>query len=1152
MHRTRIAALASLVIVVLVAAPAWALSPRVAVCTPAAAAPAMDGKLDDACWKSAGVATDFLLDSGKGLPADRTTVRLCFDKDNLYFGLECMESDWKTVKAGIAEHDASVDSDDDIEIFFDTTRERRGYHQLLFNTLGTKTELLNGSAAWDCDWKVAVSQGTDRWTAEVAIPMKALGGAKVGDAWGFNIGRGQPLKKAYASFAGATGKWSNPDSFATLRFAAKAEGEGRLFEGAGTVRIYALHPQQALDLVALPRPGEEYLAAFGTPGETVPFTFHALNLDPKAAATVTISATPFTGAAGRLDVPESAFLYLYPKMAGSYAWEFLGPGKEINVLPGQRGGFWLDYTIPADAKGGVYSTTVTLDVNVGGKPAKETRTVKLRVLPFALDANPTSCGFHYPKERDREQVLESMKLMRDHGMTTFAPYGDWGGDRGVADYIDLHKQFGFTGKLIYADGVMYIGDQLGRDMKLPTRGPKLRDSERTWEINDEYKRRYVAAVKRYYDAAKAAGRPDVSFSIGDELTSDGFWGAQHLIDRAKALREGLPEVNLTSDIIGYKEAIGASKYLNCIGINDGWSGPDNHNGNIRLVTEKVLGEIMANGCKPEFVNTGTDRWPFGFYLWRMTNYGIASKIEWIWHSSRMEPAWLNVHREGGKTFVTVALKFSRMGTYDARYAATVENLAKKTGDAKAKQTLADVTAHIPIALAESRGDPWSPERADAVRWMLAKEILRLKGAPVAGAAAPAAAAFAVDAASAWQTVPLEKKFVRHTSRTFTAYRHDVVGWNRAEVIRGAYRDDDLSLVEGMMEVRAMSNNSGVFLAIDSHEPDPGKIAAGTKGNDDPNLWQVDDIEIFVDPGKTGEYYHLVYDVKGTKSDYKKQDIAWSGEWKVISSKLEGNTWKSEVYLPFATFGGKDKPWGIMVGRGSPTRNEYFGIMPIKGSWHDVKQFGTLEFGEPKPYIDTVDFSHLEVGKNTVTVAVTNPTAAKLDAKVWLTYPGGASSADVKGIEPGKTAKVPLDFSIAAPGEHEIEVKLVNPVEVPFDREVFSARVDELLTATLAHDSVFSGSSRADARDDAKRTLNVAINLPKDKLADAALTVELAGVGFVGARHAVPVLSGNRASLVLDLPPLAEGKYTLTATLAVKGAPVAKKSVELFVTNGPTW
>ena len=1138
------------VFLALAAGTAWGLSPRVAVCTPAGAPPKLDGKLDDACWQTAGAATDFLLDSGKGFPSDRTTARLCFDGDFLYVGLECMESDYGSVKALVRNHDGSVDSDDDIEIFLDTSRDRRSFHQFLFNTVEARGDLLSGNAAWDCDWTARVAKAADRWTAEVAIPLQALGGAKVGDEWGFNIGRGQPLKRAWASFAGATGRWNNPAEFATLKFAAKAEGEGRLFpapsavegEGAGTVRVYTLHPERGLDLLRLPKPGEEYLAAFATPGEAVPFTFHVLNLDPKNAAAATISATSFTGPAGKLDVPDSSFLYLYPKMAGDYMWEFLGPGRAIKVEAGQRGGFWLDFTVPADAKPGVYATTVTLEVNVGGKPAKETRALKLLVLPFTLEANPTSCGFHYPKERDPGQVRESLRLMREHGMTTFAPYGDWGGDRGVAEYINLHKEFGFTGKLIYADSVMYIGDQLGRAMKLPTRGPKLRDSHRTWEINDDYKRRYVAEVKKYFDAAKAAGRPDVSFSIGDELTSDGFYGAQHLAERAQALRAGLPDINLTTDANGYKEVIGASKSLTCIGINDGWSGPDNHNPNIKLITEKVLNEIKANGCVPEFVNTGMGRYMFGLYLWRMSRWGIASKIEWIWHSDRMEPGWLNVHRENGRTFVTVALKQSRMGTYDARYAATLDALARKTGDARAQQLLADVTSHIPIALAEARADGWSPARCDAARWMIAKEIMRLTGpsagvAPDAGAPAAPAIAFRGD----WRTVPAEKNFVRHVSRTFTAYRHDPAGWKNAEVIRGAYRDSDLSLVEGMMEVRAMYDNEGVRLAVDSHEPSPGKIAAGTRGDDDPNLWQVDDIEIFVAPGKTGEYYHLVYDVKGTKSDWKKQDIAWNGEWKVIYSRLEGNTWKSEVSLPFAVFGGKDKPWGLMVGRGSPTRNEYFGIMPIKGSWHDVSQFGTLEFGEPKPYVDSVEFSRLEVGKNTVTVAVTNPTAQDLPAKVWLVYPGGATTVDVPAMEPGKSAKVPLEFNIATPGMHEIEVKLTSPVEAPFDREVFSARVDELMTLALDPDAVFSGALT--------RSGTVALGLPKEKLGDYALEIALAGMG---GSVTVDRLAGNRLAFELTLPNLPEGKYRLVATLRPKAGAAAQKRVDLFVTRGPDY
>jgi len=108
--------------------PAWSVSPRVAVCTPAKTAPVIDGKLDDACWQTAGVVTDFLLDSGKGLASDPAEARLCFDRNNLYIGVTCFESDMGRIKAARTEADTDVSSDDDVEIFFDGNEDRRTFH----------------------------------------------------------------------------------------------------------------------------------------------------------------------------------------------------------------------------------------------------------------------------------------------------------------------------------------------------------------------------------------------------------------------------------------------------------------------------------------------------------------------------------------------------------------------------------------------------------------------------------------------------------------------------------------------------------------------------------------------------------------------------------------------------------------------------------------------------------------------------------------------------------------------------------------------------------------------------------------------------------------------------------------------------------------
>ena len=1151
---------------VLIAASTWGISPRVAVCTPAETPPVLDGKLDDPCWKTAGVAADFLLDSGKGIASDRTTARLCFDRENLYIGITCPEDDWGKVKATVREHDGPIDSDDDIEIFFDTNEDRKTYYQFMLNTLGTQSDILNGSGAWDCAWTVKVQREDDHWLAEVSIPLKVLGKASVGTTWGFNIGRGQPGKQAWASFAGITGKWAVPGQFATLRFAARDVGEGRIFKQRGGVQVFALHPQQALDLQDLPSPDDEHLAAFGTPGETVPWTFHVFNVEPKTAVTVKISATPFTGPAGTLPVPAGSFLYLYQKIAGTYAWEFLGEGDTVTVPAGQRGGWWLDFKVPVDAKPGLYRSTVTLAFD--GR--RDTRTVKLLVLPFTLDANPTSCGFHTPRDRDDRMRRESLRLMREHGMTTFAPYGGWGGVRGVPEYAALRKEFGFKGKPIYADGVMYVGDQLARQMNLPKRGPASLQKGRCWVINDDYKSRYVADVKRYYDAAVEAGVPEMSFSIGDELTNDGYYAALHSIERAKVLREGIPKIMLTTDTNGYTEAVGCSKYLNCVGVNDGWDGPDNHNGGRRLLTPAVMTEIKANGCGIEFVNTGTDRFPYGFYLWRMLKYGVQSKIEWIWDSSRMSPAWLNVYREEvrdgrptgkrvdgskppaeWKTFVTVALKFSRMGTYDAQYAATLENLLKTRPDAKAAQFLADVTDHIPLALAESRTSGWDASRADTVRWELARHIMRVKGTSVGVApAAEAAGELKLDPASRWTAEKLEKKFVRHKTRTFACAKAaapptldgnlDDAAWSSAEVITGVYDDRDISLVETKFTVRTVHTADGVYLGVSSHEPKPEKLAVGSKGNDDPSLWQVDDVEVFIDPGKTGSYYHLIHDSKGTKTDSKEREVTWNGKWDV-ACRVEGNTWMSEVFLPFATFGGEGKPWAVFVGRGSPTRGEYYGILPIQGSWHDVTQFGTLEFKEPAPYLREVDFGSLQVGENKVGFVVVNPLNAETKLIATLALPDGRVYPTTMTLLPQKAAVLGKPFELNRAGEHELTLTLTDTLGKVLEKETFVAQVPELMSFALDAPSVFSTSPR--------RSGTVRLNVPGEKLAELSLDFEVIGAG-VQRKVSAAKLGGNRLAFTLALGDLRDGKYRLKATLRQGNVPTAVKETEFFVTTAP--
>ena len=1169
-----------LVVCLVVTAVASARSARVGECTPASSAPKLDGKLDDECWKSAAVMTDFLLDSGRGIAADATIVRACFDKDNLYLGIECIESNMAGIKASQTKHDGPIDSDDDIELFLDTVGDGRAYYQFMFNTLGTKGELLTGGQDWDCDWTVAVDKQKDRWTAEVAIPLKVLGETKEGSSWGFNVGRGQAGKGDYSSFAGITGKWSAPEQFGTLKFVAKATGQGRLFAERAGYKVWVLHPQQALNLVTLPDPSREYTRAFATGGEYAPFTFHVLNIESAKTLAAKASVTDFAGPDGaKLPVPASAWLYLYPKLAGGYESELLGEGDSIELPPGQRGGFWLDFKVPADAKAGFYKATVTLDL--AGK--KETRELSLLVLPFTLDANPTSCGFHTPKEQNAALLVESMTLMREHGMTTFAPYGGWGGVAGLKTYVDLRKQYGFDGKTVYADTCMYVGDTLARELKLPKQGPESLQKGRCFVANDAFRSRYVAEMKKYYDEAVRLGAPEMSFSIGDELTNDGYYAALHSIERAKILREGLPKMVLTTDTNGYTEALGTSKYLNCVGVNDGWDGPDNHNNGVRILTPSVMKQIRDNGCGIEFVNTGTDRFPFGLYLWRMTKWGVQSKIEWIWWSERLQPGWLNVYREhlsGGKptgkaidpykpptewkTFVTVGLKLSRMGTYDTRYMATLENALRAKGDPQAQAFLDDLLQQIPISISEARRSEWVSSRCDVARWLAAKHIMAIKGASVGtGKAAPIGdEAMMLEAASRWSTADLARNYVRHKTRTFTSVPAgaepkldgtlDDAVWKDARVITGAYRDSDLSLVDGMMTVRAVHTDKGLYLGIANVEPAPEKISFSTKGDDDPNLWQVDDIEVFVAPKEGGDFYHLVFDVKGARCGYRKTDVVKGLDWKV-ASQLKDKLWTSEVFLPFATFGGKDRPWRIFVGRGSPTRGEYYGIMPIQGSWLDVSQFGTLDFaaeGPAKTHLQDIGIGLLKVGTNSTALRIAMPGKGEFKGTLSISAADGSSTqmdVEAYGEANPETKKMGwmVPFEVKSAGLQELTLTLKDKDGKVCDTQVLMAQVPDAMVMSLD-----GGSKMTFAR---TVSGSLAINLPKAEMTGCSLEFELASASPQVKLQAKPLkvdkIDGNRLDFSLKLPSLPEGKYTLSARLK-KGSDAAAQRQVVFILADP--
>jgi hypothetical protein len=173
----------------------------------------IDGKLDDAAWKTAPWTTDFvdIQGSAKPLPRFRTRIKLLWDDDNLYIAAELQEPD---VKAALTQHDSIIFHDNDFELFLKPLPDATGYFEFEINALNTSWDLylnkpyLAGGKA-DNTWDIpglrtavaiqgTLNQSTDKdrgWTVEIAIPWSAYTSRlpvpkpRAGSEWRVNFSR---------------------------------------------------------------------------------------------------------------------------------------------------------------------------------------------------------------------------------------------------------------------------------------------------------------------------------------------------------------------------------------------------------------------------------------------------------------------------------------------------------------------------------------------------------------------------------------------------------------------------------------------------------------------------------------------------------------------------------------------------------------------------------------------------------------------------------------------------------------------------------------------------------------------------------------------------------------------------------------------------
>ncbi len=156
------------------------------------AAPALDGKLDDALWQAITPLQGFM-GIDKKAAADETKVYLAHDGENIYIAFDCRDQSPDRIKS-VAKHELDVSRDDVAAVFL---RPDGGttYYQLAVNPAGVKLDQKctpgGKDYIFDAKWEAVAARHDHGWSVEMKVPAHALDAAITpGAGWKVNFHRG--------------------------------------------------------------------------------------------------------------------------------------------------------------------------------------------------------------------------------------------------------------------------------------------------------------------------------------------------------------------------------------------------------------------------------------------------------------------------------------------------------------------------------------------------------------------------------------------------------------------------------------------------------------------------------------------------------------------------------------------------------------------------------------------------------------------------------------------------------------------------------------------------------------------------------------------------------------------------------------------------
>ena len=404
----------------------------------------VDGVLDDEEWKEADVASDFVQqDPRTGEPAtERTEVRVLVDREAMYFGFVCHDSDPHGVIARELRRDNPFAEDDHVEILLDTFHDHRNAFHFAVNPLGTQYDALitdeghDVNAEWNERWWSETRITTDGWTAEIKIPLTTLRSGGGLDTFGVNFKRFIRRKAESAHWTG----WSRDYPFLQVSQAGHLTGVDEVETGLKLrVKPYLLGGVRdrvtagGSDLNPLRDVGLETVRFSVTPGLTAELTantdFAQTEVDD---AVVNLTRFP-------LFFPEKREFFL--ERAGIFEFGFSG-------RRGARGAQERNLQMFFSRRIGLTDDREPVPVNGGGKLVGHAAGLDIGLLDVQTGTSGAVRGSNYLVFRGKRNVLarSNVGLFVSNRQATSADYNRViGGDANFTLFKNTDVQ-GFLAK----------------------------------------------------------------------------------------------------------------------------------------------------------------------------------------------------------------------------------------------------------------------------------------------------------------------------------------------------------------------------------------------------------------------------------------------------------------------------------------------------------------------------------------------------------------------------------------------------------------------------------------------------------------------------------------------------------------------------------